>query len=217
MTFIMKHFLNLRHYYFKFILLFVIFLTACKFNQQLTTKKNNLISNQLWINHQQQLIKLKKFETRGSFVYIDVNNKIYTNFFWQQYAISNYCLLFTNPLGRTELKLNITPHTIKIVDREGKKYVNNHPTQLIYQLTGMKIPIENLSYWLIGLPINVTSFTLDKRGLLKTIEYRKNGKNWHLNYFSYYQFSQPKLPSYIELTQDKQRIILKMHSWILKK
>ncbi|MGP1931293.1 MAG: lipoprotein insertase outer membrane protein LolB [Arsenophonus sp. ET-YP4-MAG3] len=213
----MNHFFNLHHYYLKFILLFIIFLSACKFNQQLITKKNNLMINQLWINHQQQLMKLKKFETRGSFIYFGINNKIYSKFFLQQYTVSNYCLLFTNPLGTTELKLNITPHNIKIVDREGKKYFNNHPTQLIYQLTGMKIPIENLSYWLIGLPVNGASFTLDKNGLLKTIEYKKNGKNWHLNYFSYYQSSKPKLPSYIELTQGKQRIILKMDSWILKK
>lgn len=215
MILIAKQFASLRHYCCKFTPLIAVFLTACTFNQQLTTEKNGSITNPLWISHQQQLVKLTKFQTRGAFAYIGPDNKTYAKFFWQQYTLSNYRLLLTNPLGTTELELNVTPGVTQLMDREGKKYVNHQPTQMIYQLTGMEIPIENLPYWLIGLPTNATSFTLDENGLLKTIEYRQNGEAWHLNYLAYHQDSQPKLPSRIELTQGKQRIKLKMDSWTL--
>ncbi|MFP3013452.1 MAG: lipoprotein insertase outer membrane protein LolB [Arsenophonus sp. NC-QC1-MAG3] len=215
MILIAKKFASLRNYYWKFIPLLAIFLTACIFNEQLTTKKTGVITNSLWINHQQQLSKLTKFQTRGSFAYIDTDNKIYAKFFLQQYTLSNYRLLLTNPLGTTELELKVTPNITQLINKEGKKYVNHHSTQMIYQLTGMNIPIKNLPYWLIGLLTNATSFILDKNGLLKSIKYRKNGETWHLNYFAYHQNSQPKLPSYIELTQGKQRIKLKMDSWTL--
>ncbi|CAA2929194.1 lipoprotein insertase outer membrane protein LolB [Arsenophonus endosymbiont of Bemisia tabaci] len=215
MILIAKQFASLSHYCYKFIPLIAVFLTACTFNQQLTTEKNGSITNPLWINHQQQLVKLTKFQTRGAFAYIGPDNKTYAKFFWQQYRLSNYRLLLTNPLGTTELELNVTPGVTQLMDREGKKYVNHHPAQMIYQLTGMEIPIENLPYWLIGLPTNATSFTLDENGLLKTIEYRQNGETWHLNYLAYHQDSRPKLPSQIELTQGKQGIKLKMDSWTL--
>lgn len=215
MMVIAKQFASLHHICCKFILLLAIFSTACTFNQQLTTEKDGLITNLLWIKHQQQLAKLKKFQTRGTFAYIGPDNKTYAKFFWQQYSLTNYRLLLINPLGTTELELNVTPSVTQLMDRDGKKYINNHPTQMIYQLTGIKIPIENLHYWLIGLPINGSSFTLDENRLLKTIEYRQNGETWQLNYMAYHQDSQPKLPSHIELTQGKLRIKFKMDSWTL--
>ncbi|MGP1924721.1 MAG: lipoprotein insertase outer membrane protein LolB [Arsenophonus sp. NEOnobi-MAG3] len=215
MILIAKQFAILRHYCWKFIPLLAVFLTACTFNQQLTSKKNTSITNPLWINHQQQLAKLTKFQTRGSFAYIGTDNKSYAQFFWQQYTLYNYRLLLTNPLGTTELELNVTPNVTQLMDREGKKYINYDSTEMIYQLTGMNIPIENLPYWLIGLLTNATLFTLDENGLLKSIEYRQNSEIWHLNYLAYHQDSQPKLPSRIELTQGKNRIKLKIDSWTL--
>ncbi|HGJ5877342.1 MAG TPA: lipoprotein insertase outer membrane protein LolB [Arsenophonus sp.] len=212
---IAKPFASLHHYCGRFILLLAILLTACTFNQQLTTEKTGSITNPLWISHQQQLAKLTKFQTRGAFAYIGTDNKTYAKFFWQQYTLSNYRLLLINPLGTTELELSVTPNVTQLTDREGKKYINNNAVQMIYQLTGMEIPIENFPYWLIGLPTNATSFTLDKNGLLKTIKYIKNGETWHLNYLAYSQDNQPKLPSRIELTQGKQHIKLKMDSWTL--
>ncbi|MFP3029402.1 MAG: lipoprotein insertase outer membrane protein LolB [Arsenophonus sp.] len=215
MILITKQFDSLHRYCWKFILLLAIFLTACTFKQQSTTKKNASITNTLWISHQQKLAKLTKFQTRGSFAYISADNKSYAKFFLQQYTLSNYRILLTNTLGTTELELNVTPNVTQVMDREGKKYVNHHSTQMIYQLTGIQIPIETLPYWLIGLLTNATSFTSDENGLLKTIEYRQNSKIWHLNYLAYHQDSQPKLPSRIELTQGKQRIKLKIDSWTL--
>ncbi|MGP1958945.1 MAG: lipoprotein insertase outer membrane protein LolB [Arsenophonus sp. NC-CH8-MAG3] len=215
MILIANEFASLRHYYWKFIPLLSIFLTACIFNQHLTTKKTGVITNPLWINHQQQLAKLTKFQIRGSFAYISADNKSYAKFFWQQYTLSNYRLLLTNPLGIKELELNVTPNITQLINKEGEKYVNYHSTQMIYQLTGMKIPIKNLPYWLIGLLTNATSFILYENGLLKSIKYRQNGETWYLNYLAYHQNSQLKLPSRIELTQGNQKIKLKMDSWTL--
>lgn len=216
MILIIKQFVYLHQNYWKFFPLFFVFLPACTFHQQLTTEKNASIIHLLWVNHQKQLAKLTKFQARGTFAYIEADKKIYAKFFWQQYTISNYRLLLTNPLGTIELELNITPNVTRLIDRDGKEYFSNHPVQIIYQLTGMEIPIENLSHWLIGLPTNSTSFTLDENGLLKTIKYRKNSETWYLNYLDYHQKSMPKRPGYIELTHSNnsnQRIKLKIDSW----
>lgn len=215
MIFISKKFTCLHYFSWKFILILSIFLSSCTFNKKLITQKNRLTINKLWITHQQKLNKLKKFEIRGNFTYIGIDNKTYAKFFWQQYNYSNYRLLLTNPLGTTELELNVTPKAIKLMDKTGKEYINNHPAHMIYELTGMEIPTENLSDWLIGLPTNSISFTLNENGLLKTIKYRKNRKIWHLNYLSYHKNRELNLPSRLEIRQGKQRINLKMDAWTI--
>ncbi|MGP1956191.1 MAG: lipoprotein insertase outer membrane protein LolB [Arsenophonus sp. NC-PE1-MAG3] len=143
--------------------------------------------------------KLTKIQTRGSFAYIGTDNKNYAKFFWQQYTLSNYRLLLINPLGTIELEMNVTPNTTQLINKEVKNILTIISTQMIYKLTGMKIPIKNLQYWLIGLLTNSTSFILNENGLLKSIEYRQNSETWHLNYLSYHQNSEHKLPSHIEL------------------
>ncbi|MFP3014079.1 MAG: lipoprotein insertase outer membrane protein LolB [Arsenophonus sp.] len=206
---------RLCNYCWNFILLFVIFLSSCTFNHKLTSKKNNLEANQLWINHQKQLTKITKFQTSGSLSYISVNNKIYTKFFFQQYTQSNYSILFTNLLGIAELELNVIQNVIYVIDKEGKRYVNNHPEQIIYQLTGIKINIKNLSHLLIGLPSNSNLFTLDENGLLKTVKYMYNEEALNVKYITYYQNRKIRLPKIIELTEDKYRIKLIIDSWAI--
>ncbi|WMY96948.1 MAG: lipoprotein insertase outer membrane protein LolB [Arsenophonus sp.] len=209
-----KNFKSLSFFtYIIFIFLCNILLTACTFTKKLNIKSINKKINTEWIIHQKKIIQLKKFNTRGSFTYIDNYNKIYANFFWQQNNFLNYQLFFNNPLGITEFMLYVTPDFTIITDKNNKKYTNKKPEELIYQLINIKIPIENFSYWLIGLPINATSFTLKNNGLLKKIKYIKNGEKWNINYLSYLKKNQFKLPSNIELKQSDKLIKLKINNW----
>ncbi|BGI51187.1 MAG: lipoprotein insertase outer membrane protein LolB [Arsenophonus endosymbiont of Ceratovacuna japonica] len=214
MIFLNKKFINLRYNYW-FFLLFIIFSSVCTLNKQLILEKKDLIINKLWMDHKKQLYKLTKFQIRGSLSYIDINNKIYVKLFWKQNTKFDYHILLTNILGITEFDLNVSPKITKLICGEIKKYFTKNISQIMYQLTGITMPIENMPYWLIGLPINSISFTLYKNGLLRTIEYKKKITTWNLKYFAYYNNNKIKLPSIIELTQGKKHIILKIDNWIL--
>ncbi|AMA65081.1 Outer-membrane lipoprotein LolB precursor [Candidatus Arsenophonus lipoptenae] len=220
MTLITKRFLKKNYFFYKFITIIYIFsilLTSCTFSQYLHNKKNSFEYNSLQTSNHNKLTDITKFQIRGTFTYINGNKKISAKFFCQQYTLFNYRLLIMNPLGLTELDLYLTPKIIKLIDKQGKKYISYNPKYLIYQLTNMKIPIEYLSYWLIGLPINATSFTLYKNGLLNTIKYKQNDNFLNINYI-YNDYSNIiKLPYYIILVQDKLYINLKIDNWILKK
>lgn len=92
------------------------------------------------------------------------------------------------------------------------------PSELIYQLTGMEIPLEDLTAWLTGSPGRATQFTLDKNHLLKSVTLQQtNGEKWQLNYLSYNMNTTPMLPSNLELRQGSRLIKLKMDSWTLQK
>ncbi len=194
-----------------------LMLTACVTTSQNTTKGTGSASDAQWKTHQQELAQLRDYQTRGSFVYNGGETKTYAKFFWQQYTPEKYRLLLTNPLGSRELELTVEPDLARLTTKDGKTHMSDVPSELIYQLTGMEIPLDDLTSWLTGSPGRATEFTLDENHLLKTVMFEQNGEKWQLDYISYDNKTVPMLPNHLELRQGNRIIKLKMDSWTLKK
>ncbi|MCC8365358.1 lipoprotein localization protein LolB [Xenorhabdus sp. PB61.4] len=197
--------------FFRLLPLSAVLLTACTVTQ--APDGTGSMSSPQWNDRKTQLQNLTHYQTRGSFAYLANEKKVYARFFWQQYAANNYKLLLLNPLGTTELELSVQPNITQITDSEGKKYISNNPEELIYKLTNMNIPLDNLKSWIIGLPGNAQNFELDKNYLLKSVSDKENGEIWQVNYQGYDTSMTPALPNRLELTQGKNRIKLKMDNW----
>ncbi|MDX7992836.1 lipoprotein insertase outer membrane protein LolB [Xenorhabdus littoralis] len=200
--------------FFRLLPLSAILLTACTVTQPPTG--TGAANTPQWHAREQQLQKLERYQTRGSFAYLANEKKVYARFFWQQYSPDNYKLLLLNPLGTTELELFVEPNMIQLTDSNGKKYFSDDPESLIYQLTDMNIPLDNLKNWIIGLPGNAKDFRLDANYLLKSVSGRKNSEIWRVNYQGYDTSTIPALPNRLELTQGKNRIKLKMDNWTIQ-
>ena len=194
-----------------------LLLTACVTTSQNTTKGTGSASDAQWKAHQQELNQLRDYQTRGSFVYNGGETKTYAKFFWQQYTPEKYRLLLTNPLGSRELELTVEPDLARLTTKDGQTHMSDVPSELIYQLTGMEIPLGDLTAWLVGSPGRATDFTLDENHLLKNVTFEQNGEKWVLDYISYDTKTSPMLPNYLELRQGDRLIKLKMDSWTLKK
>lgn len=199
-----------------------LLLTACVTTSQDTTKGTSSSTDAQWTAHQSQVIELRDYQTRGSFVYIGgqgtgTETKTYAKFFWQQYTPEKYRLLLTNPLGSRELELSVEPDLAKLTTKDGQTHMSDVPSELIYQLTGMDIPIDDLTAWLVGSPGRATEYTLDSNHLLKSVTFKINGETWKLDYLSYDTKTSPMLPNHMELKQGDKVIKLKMDSWTLKK
>jgi|GEM_PF-24083 len=194
-----------------------LLLTACVTTSQNTTKGTGSASDAQWKAHQQELNQLRDYQTRGSFVYNGGETKTYAKFFWQQYTPEKYRLLLTNPLGSRELELTVEPDLARLTTKDGQTHMSDVPSELIYQLTGMEIPLDDLTAWLVGSPGRATDFTLDENHLLKSVTFEQNGEKWVLDYISYDTKTSPMLPNYLELRQGERLIKLKMDSWTLKK
>lgn len=199
-----------------------LLLTACVTTSQDTTKGTSSSTDAQWKAHQSQVVELRDYQTRGSFVYIGgqgtgTETKTYAKFFWQQYTPEKYRLLLTNPLGTRELELSVEPDLTKLTTKDGQTHMSDVPSELIYQLTGMDIPIDDLTAWLVGSPGRATEYTLDSNHLLKSVTFKINGETWKLDYLSYDTKTSPMLPNHMELKQGDKIIKLKMDSWTLKK
>ncbi|MBH1928982.1 lipoprotein insertase outer membrane protein LolB [Serratia rubidaea] len=169
-----------------------------------------------WRTHEQAVQQLNQYQTRGAFAYLSDSKKVYARFFWQQYSADRYRLLLTNPLGSTELELNVQKNVVQLTDNQGKRYVSDNAEEMIRKMTGMAIPMNNLRQWMLGLPGEATDFTLDDRYRLSKLNYQQEGLSWKVSYQDYNSDTQPQLPSRLELQQGDQRIKLKMDNWTLK-
>ncbi|MFE8149831.1 lipoprotein insertase outer membrane protein LolB [Brenneria goodwinii] len=191
-----------------------VLLTACSLHQPTSPGKSP--TSPEWQQHQQKVQQLSQYQTRGSFAYISDSKKLYARFYWEESSSQRYRLLLTNPLGSTELELRAQPGSVQIADNQGKRYVGKDAEDMVRQLTGMAIPLNNLRQWIIGLPGDASDFSLDDRFLLNKVNYRQGDQNWSVSYQSYNQKVNPPLPESLELTQGEQRIKLKMDNWIVK-
>ncbi|WGE30269.1 lipoprotein insertase outer membrane protein LolB [Edwardsiella tarda] len=174
------------------------------------------IDSPQWKAHQQQVENIAAYQTRGAFAYLSDKQKVYARFFWQQTAAGHYRLLLTNPLGSTELELNVRPGVARITDSQGRHYVSDNAAVMIEKLTGMQIPLDNLRQWMLGLPGQAQQVRLDSAQRLSQLTYRHAGQNWQVDYLRYDTRVTPPLPAQLELSQGEQRIKLKMDSWTLQ-
>lgn len=192
-----------------------LLLSACVSKTPHTSMERSSDSPQ-WRQQQAQLKQINHFETRGAFAFLGDQQKVYARFNWQQQSNNRYRLLLTSPLGSTELQLDQQGNTVQIVDNKGQRYQGNDAQQLVYQLTGMQIPLQNLRQWMLGLPGSADHYSLNGNYQLQTADYQANGINWHLSISEYRNDVQPPLPASLELKTVGQRIKLRMDSWIIK-
>ncbi|HCQ7756370.1 lipoprotein insertase outer membrane protein LolB [Citrobacter sp. 50677481] len=189
-------------------------LTACTINAPKGPGKSP--DSPQWRQHQQAVLQLNQYQTRGAFAFISADQKVYARFFWQQTGQDRYRLLLTNPLGSTELELNAQPGHVQLVDNKGQRYTAEDGEEMIGKLTGMPIPLNSLRQWILGLPGDATDYKLDDQYRLREVNYHQDGKNWKVVYSAYDSKTQPAMPANMELSDGDLRIKLKMDNWIVK-
>lgn len=97
----------------------------------------------------------KGFSATGRLSIRSGNDAHYANFGWQS-APDNDRLSFANPLGQTVAELEVmyqedVPVYAVLRDADGQAQ-SGEPETLLYEATGMQLPVAGLRWWLQGLP-----------------------------------------------------------------
>lgn len=169
-----------------------------------------------WLNHKKSLESLDTYQARGKFAYITSGKTTSANFAWYQRNQNEYRLSLTTPFGNRVVELNVSPDITQLTDDRDQIHLNSDAQTLIYELTGMQIPLSNLRQWLIGLPGESTDYRLDKDYHLSQVNFTENGLSWQVKYLNYSNKTYPALPTDLELTQNGQRIKLRISDWELR-
>ncbi|WP_225639464.1 lipoprotein insertase outer membrane protein LolB [Candidatus Profftia sp. (ex Adelges kitamiensis)] len=212
--------MNIRHQYKKIffltpLILSYLLLISCSALQQ-TNLTGNSKKIQQWKNHEAQLLKITKYQIRGTFTYLVAGKQVvYSNFFWEQIKPDNYYLIFINQLCSNTIELNFSSGRMQITNNQKKYYIKNNIDKNIQKLTGIKIPLKKLRLWMLGLSGDATNCILDDQYRLQHCIYNQDGITWRVNYLRYGTHAHPSLPVQLEIKEGEQIFKLKINNWIL--
>ena len=137
----------------------------------------------------------QNWHSRGRFAYDSDQENRSGQFDWRQQGPSYQIRLF-GPLGMSSTRISGSSAGVEI-ESDGESFASNQPDQLFFELTGMHIPIEELSQWMTGL----------------TAERAEHSLEWQISYDNYQQVGDYLLPSRIDLKNRDTSIRIAISEW----
>ncbi|MGF1773719.1 lipoprotein insertase outer membrane protein LolB [Vibrio wakamikoensis] len=174
-----------------------------------------------WQAHRAELNALTQYKASGKLGYISPEQRQTLNFYWT-YSANLTQVRLTTFLGQTVFNLTSTPNGAFIETYDDQKLSGQDANLLIYQLTGLNIPIEQLADWLIGQPNSADSYQLNEFNTVASLTKQLNRKAWRLNYTEYRSFTLEEetrtlpMPTRMQLVQDDTKLNLVVSKWTIK-
>lgn len=168
---------------------------------------------------------VNQWQMRGKIAFRQGKEGASVNLNWKNDS-GDFDFRLTNFLGVTLVDLTVDNEQ-SILEADGETYKDAEPEPLIYQVTGMIIPVDSLLSWVKGLPLAGDKYTLTDKGLVNTLESECNYcRNWQVSYDNYGSVEttnaeQVWLPHSITLTQvetensPKTQLKIKIYQWTL--
>ncbi len=141
--------------------------------------------------------KVSSWELTGAMAAKSKNKAWSASVNWMQRGVSNYQIRLFGPLGSGTVIIDKKGSTVTY--RDGPKAVSStNASQLLQDQTGIRLPVNNLYYWVRGLPApgSVQSTKHDRYNHLSQLQ--QDG--YTINYLSYTSVNGKDLPSKIKLT-----------------
>ena len=173
----------------------------------------------------EKVAQVQQWEMRGKIAFRQGKDAASLNLVWKNDS-GDFDFRLTNFLGVSLVNLDVSQHQ-SILKADGETYVDALPEPLIYQITGMIIPVDSLLSWVKGLPLRGDKFTLTEKGLVDTLEsYCQGCRKWQVAYSNYGSVELDDgtsvwLPHSITLTQKeipdmpKTQLKIKIYQWTL--
>ncbi|CAD6512756.1 lipoprotein insertase outer membrane protein LolB [Candidatus Profftia tarda] len=190
-------------------------LTACNIIQHKNITGSNYQCLR-WREHKNQVQKIVKYQTSGSLAYFSNHQRLYARFFWQQSAPDYYYIVISNPMFSNAISLYSIRGIIWLTDHKGKSYFSKSADEIIQKLTGIRIPLQILRLWILGLPGNAVYVKLNNQDKLQNITEIKDGVTWKVKYLKYNSDTYPEMPTQLDIIQDDKLVKLKIDTWVLK-
>lgn len=174
----------------------------------------------------QKVAQVQKWQMRGKIAFRQGKEAASLNLVWKNDS-GNFEFRLTNFLGVSMVNLNVDASQ-SVLEADGNTYIDAEPEPLIYQITGMIIPVDSLLSWVKGLPLRDDTYTLTDKGLVSTLESQcALCRNWQVSYASYGSVVTSNgesvwLPHNITLTQPetsetpKTQLKIKIYEWTLQ-
>jgi len=164
-----------------------LFLAACSSTPHLPSETS-------WNDRQQNLSDLNHWFVSGRVAIQNGVESWHVNLLWLQQA-DEYKIRLYGPFGAGQVQLKGNSHHAELLNSDAERFVASDVDQLLYDKTGVKMPVSELRYWMLGLPApnGQNKTQLDKTGRLKIL----HQSNWQVRYKRYGSVNGLVLPTKI--------------------
>jgi outer membrane lipoprotein LolB len=120
-------------------------------------------------------------------------------------------ILLSTPLGQGVAQIVNDPNGATLTTSDGKTYQAADAEQLTAKVTGWRIPVSGLTFWLRGLPQSGSTAheERDDKGRLKLLAQ----DDWKIEYPAYFDAPDDRLPKRIVLTRPEFEFKLVIDRW----
>lgn len=165
-----------------------------------------------WQSRQQLLTKMTDWRLNGRLAITRGAEAWHLKVNWRQKQ-SGYEIFLSGPFGAGQVKLTGNSDGVVLRDAERHAYYAREPEILLYEHTGVFMPVTGLRYWILGLPDpgkNHTSQTrLDAYGRLTELQQR----DWIVRFPDYVAVKQYQLPEKLLIQSEDIEVRLVVDDW----
>ncbi len=162
---------------------------------------------------QQQIHAISNWSVKGRIGVKTADDGFTSNLNWQHHPDQQIFKIYGS-LGQTYAELQQNEKNTKLMLSDDQTYESTDAEAMIREVLGYSLPIEQLQYWILGLPYpdGENNLTFDELGFLKSIHFQQ----WQISYKKYKQFDDfgdLYLPSKITVTNQQVTLRLSLRSW----
>lgn len=191
-----------------FLLLCTLLIAGCT-----TVPQTRPVSNPdaVWQNHQQSLAALQQWRLKGRISIQNDHESWFLKVDWQQQP-ENYAVLLSGPFSGM-VRLSGDKNNVELSDGE-QSYQAPDAELLLLEHTGIRMPVNGLRYWLLGLPQpdkKVKEIQLDVAGRMASL----HQDEWQVTVDRYQQYNGKSLPAKLVIKNHHLKVRLIVDQWQL--
>lgn len=165
-----------------------------------------------WQKRQQQLNNINNWNIYGSLGISYNNQDIIAHYKWQQSEV-DYIITLYSTLDIGSVKIVGNPEQVTLWRSATLKTTAKTPEVLMQSQLGWSLPLENLKYWILGLPTPQlpTTTKFDSYNHLIFLQQQ----NWQIQYSDFKAIKNIDLPTKIFINNPQLRIKIVIKEWQL--
>lgn len=171
---------------------------------------------QAWQARQSRLAQIAHWELYGRIGVHNAEHAWQGSLVWRQ-SPARYSIEVDGPFGQSEFQLQGGPDGVLLRTSNNRQRWATDPERLLYQETGLSMPVTGLRYWVRGLPAAdkasgpVLEQKLDARGRLRSL----TQDGWHVRILGYTEVGGFELPEKVFIRRGEIGLRLVVDRWRL--
>lgn len=163
---------------------------------------------------QQQLEEIGAWQVKGRVAIINGAEAWHLNVIWRQDE-DDYQIELWGPFGSGRVQLEGDAQGVRLSDSQQQIYSARDPESLLYEHTGVKMPVSGLRYWILGLTDPQQEQEqphYDARARLTSVQQ----DSWHVAFKRYTRLGELAVPDRLTVAKNDLQVKLVVDDWQLQ-